>query len=113
MEEPQSLSITPGGDMKGEMEGDRPLTLDDAVEFSPTHHFRWEEPQQSHVLLYPEGIVKLNETAAAILRSCAAATSIRAGAAELSELYRRSDLDDDILDFLEMARAKGWIRLKP
>lgn len=95
------------------MEGERPLDLDDTIEFSPTHHFRWEEPQQAHVLLYPEGIVKLNNTAAAILSSCTSAISIGAGAAEIGVLYGRSDLDTEILNFLEIARAKGWIRLKP
>jgi len=28
------------------------------IEINPLYLFRWEEPQQSHVLLYPEGIVE-------------------------------------------------------
>ena len=31
---------------------------------------QWEEAQAAHVLLYPEGMVKLNGTAGAILSRC-------------------------------------------
>jgi pyrroloquinoline quinone biosynthesis protein D len=94
------------------MEAERRLRPEDVVELNPNYHFRWEEPQQAHVLLYPEGIVKLNRTAAAILEACTGATSIEAGAAELSRLYRHSDLGSEIIKFLEIAHAKGWIRIK-
>jgi pyrroloquinoline quinone biosynthesis protein D len=94
------------------MEHEKPLRLEDAVELNPTHHFRWEEPQQAHVLLYPEGIVKLNETAAAIIQSATHAPSIGAAASDIASRYSRADLEPKILGFLEDARAKGWIRLK-
>jgi pyrroloquinoline quinone biosynthesis protein D len=95
------------------MEPERQLTLDDVVELSPSFHFRWEEPQRAYVLLYPEGIVKLNESAAAILETCTGGASIAAGAAELAARYGRNDLEHEALKFLEVAHAKGWIRVKP
>ncbi len=94
------------------MELDRQLRVTDVVELNPNFHFRWEEPQQAHVLLYPEGIVKLNETAAAILEACTGGQSIAVGAAELAERYGLADLTVEALSFLEVAHAKGWIRLK-
>jgi pyrroloquinoline quinone biosynthesis protein D len=94
------------------MESERPLSLDDAVELNPTHHFRWEEPQKAHVLLYPEGIVKLNETAAAIIEAATGAASIGAAVADITARYERADLEPKIIAFLEDARAKGWIRVK-
>lgn len=94
------------------METERQLSLHDVVELNPNFHFRWEEPQQAHVLLYPEGIVKLNATAAAILETCTGGHSIADGAAELMLRYGRSDLDAEALKFLEVAHAKGWIRIK-
>ncbi|WP_298421402.1 pyrroloquinoline quinone biosynthesis peptide chaperone PqqD [Rhodoblastus sp.] len=94
------------------METERPLQLDDAVELNPTHHFRWEEPQRSHVLLYPEGIVKLNETAAAIIEAATGAASLGAAVTALAARYERADLEPKIIAFLEDARAKGWIRVK-
>lgn len=95
------------------MQAERHLKPDDTVELNPNYHFRWEEPQAAHVLLYPEGIVKLNETAAAILEACTGSPSIAAGTAELARRYGRGDLEAEVLKFLEIAHAKGWIRVKP
>lgn len=88
------------------------LRLDQMVELNPNFHFRWEEPQRAHVLLYPEGIVKLNETAAAVLETCTGGGTIAAGAAELAARYGRNDIAGEVLKFLEVAHAKGWIRIK-
>lgn len=43
---------------------------DNIIEINPVYLFRWEEPQKAYVLLYPEGIVKVNETGAEILKLC-------------------------------------------
>ena len=94
------------------MDAERQLRPDDVVEVNPNYHFRWEEPQQAHVLLYPEGIVKLNETAAAILECCSGGRSIAAVAAELSDRYGGANLGSDVLKFLEVSHAKGWVRVK-
>ncbi|HML43594.1 MAG: pyrroloquinoline quinone biosynthesis peptide chaperone PqqD [Hyphomicrobium zavarzinii] len=94
------------------MDVERRLRPEDVVELNPNYHFRWEEPQQAHVLLYPEGIVKLNTTAAAILEACTGAPSIAAGTAELARRYQKRNLSAEVLKFLEVAHAKGWIRLK-
>jgi pyrroloquinoline quinone biosynthesis protein D len=94
------------------MADEHPLNLDDAVALNPTHHFRWEEPQRAHVLLYPEGIVKLNETAAAIIEAATGARSIKDAISDIAARYGRDDLEPKILAFLENARAKGWIRVK-
>ena len=37
------------------------------VAFRRGYRLQWEAAQDSHVILYPEGMAKLNETAAAIL----------------------------------------------
>jgi pyrroloquinoline quinone biosynthesis protein D len=96
------------------MESERRLRLEDVVELDPNYHFRWEEPQQAHVLLYPEGIVKLNDTAASILERCTDGRCIGEVAEDLSRLYRgKRSLGGDVLNFLEVAHAKGWVRLKP
>jgi pyrroloquinoline quinone biosynthesis protein D len=95
------------------METERRLRPEDVVELNPNFHFRWEEPQEAHVLLYPEGIVKLNETAASILERCTDGRSIGSVAADLSQQYGGADLGQDVLKFLEVAHAKGWVRVKP
>jgi pyrroloquinoline quinone biosynthesis protein D len=94
------------------MEAERRISPDEVVELNPNYHFRWEEPQQAHVLLYPEGIVKLNQTAAAILEACTGSPSVAAGTAELARRYQRPDIGAEVIKFLEVAHAKGWIRIK-
>ena len=37
---------------------------------NPNYRLQFEEAQQCHVLLYPEGLVKLSDTAVEILRRC-------------------------------------------
>ncbi len=82
-------------------------------EINPLYLLRWEAPQQAYVMLYPEGVVKLNETAAAILRLCDGARSAAQIAAELSRGYSGADVSTRVYQFLETSHAKGWIRLKP
>ncbi len=84
----------------------------DIVEMNPMYLFRWEEPQQAYVLLYPEGVVKLNETAAAILQLCDGTKSAKEIIAELNKKYTDTDVSESIYKFLEVSHAKGWIRVK-
>lgn len=89
------------------------LRPQDVVELHPNFHFRWEEPQEAYVLLYPEGIVKLNESAGEILEACGGGRSIEEVAAGLSARYGGANIGEDVLSFMEVAYAKGWVRIKP
>jgi Coenzyme PQQ synthesis protein D (PqqD). len=40
------------------------------INFSPMHRLQWEEVQQKDVILYPEGMVELNQSSAEILKLC-------------------------------------------
>ncbi|HEY0834305.1 MAG TPA: pyrroloquinoline quinone biosynthesis peptide chaperone PqqD [Azospirillum sp.] len=84
----------------------------DVVEINPLYLFRWEEPQQAHVLLYPEGVVKLNDAAAEILKTCDGVRTVDEVVADLSARFD-ADVRDDVMEFLEVARAQDWIRVKP
>jgi pyrroloquinoline quinone biosynthesis protein D len=87
------------------------INEDSIMELSPMYLFRWEEPQQAHVLLYPEGVVKLNETGAAILKYCNGSNTAADIIRELSEIYT-TDVSESVYRFLEVSHAKGWIRIK-
>ncbi len=87
------------------------VAVDDVPEIDPKYLFRWEEPQQSYVMLYPEGIVKLNETSAAILQLCDGNHTIEQIISALNEKYT-TDVSDSVNKFLEVSHAKGWIRNK-
>ncbi|WP_435106172.1 pyrroloquinoline quinone biosynthesis peptide chaperone PqqD [Arhodomonas sp. AD133] len=85
---------------------------DDAVpRINPMYLFRWEERQQAYLLLYPEGIVKLNGSAGEILRRCDGSTCVSGIVADLERSFGATDLREDVQRFLETSHAKGWIRL--
>lgn len=61
------------------------------------------------VLVCPGGNVQLNEGAAAILRLCDGSRDRAAIIAEIARLSSTSTLADDIVEFLNVASARGWI----
>ncbi len=79
---------------------------------NPMYLFRWEETQQSYVLLYPEGIVKLNETAGEIIKRCDGTLTVTELIGDLQQTYPGDDarVAEGVMKFLEVFRAKGWIR---
>ncbi|AFI83303.1 pyrroloquinoline quinone biosynthesis peptide chaperone PqqD [Methylophaga nitratireducenticrescens] len=87
------------------------ITPENIVELAPLYLFRWEEPQQAHILLYPEGVVKLNETGAAIIKHCDGTHTVKEISTLLSDLYT-TDVSESVQKFLEVSYAKGWIRIK-
>jgi len=74
------------------------------------YRMQWEEAQQCHVLLFPEGMIKLNGPAAEILQRCDGKTSVSALVADLEHTFGESDLHADVLEFLEQAHGRHWIR---
>jgi len=89
-----------------------PIKLDECPEINPLYVFRWEEQEQAFLLLYPEGIIKLNDSAGNILKLCSGERSLEQIIAELKKLFGVDDLEDDIYSFMEVAIGKGWIRVK-
>lgn len=88
------------------------MTLDPEAKlaFSPTHRLQWEEAQQKNVILYPEGMVELNQSSAEILKLCDGTRNLHDLVAELEEKFQTSGLKQDITQFLEVALQNGWIR---
>lgn len=72
---------------------------------------QWEEAQQAHVLLYPEGMVKLNASAGAILCRCDGTRTIAEIVADLEAEYGAADLGGDVTAFVEMAVEKRWLEI--
>ncbi|HUN92404.1 MAG TPA: pyrroloquinoline quinone biosynthesis peptide chaperone PqqD [Burkholderiaceae bacterium] len=71
---------------------------------------QWEEAQQAWVLLYPEGMVKLNASAAEIITRCDGVRTVPQIVASLEQAFGASGLEADVRAFLAMARERGWIR---
>ncbi|MBA1323047.1 pyrroloquinoline quinone biosynthesis peptide chaperone PqqD [Pseudomonas plecoglossicida] len=78
----------------------------------PGYRYQYEPAQQGHVLLYPEGMIKLNESAALIGGLIDGQRSVAVIIAELSQQFPDvPEVADDIEQFMEVARAEHWIVL--
>ena len=73
---------------------------------------QWESAQQAHVLLYPEGMVKLNASAAEILTRCDGVRTVVDIIGELEATYS-AGLGKDVLAFLTLALERNWLELRP
>ena len=75
-------------------------------------HFRlqWEEVQKSWVLLYPEGMVKLNGSAGEIMHRLDGVKTVQALIEELERIFETTGLAVDVLDFLAIAQRQGWVK---
>jgi pyrroloquinoline quinone biosynthesis protein D len=71
---------------------------------------QFEPAQGSWVLLYPEGMVKLNTPAAEILRRCDGRRSVDEIVAELEVAFAQRPLRADVCNFLGQARQRGWLQ---
>lgn len=72
---------------------------------------QWEPVQNAYVMLYPEGMITLNTSAAEILRRCDGSRTIDEIVAELEAAFQRNDLRSEIVSFLEGAARQGWVRV--
>ncbi|MCM2459835.1 pyrroloquinoline quinone biosynthesis peptide chaperone PqqD [Pseudomonas sp. CG7] len=78
----------------------------------PGYRFQYEPAQKGHVLLYPEGMIKLNDSAALIGGLIDGERDVAAIIDELAKQFADvPELGDDIEQFMEVARAQHWITL--
>jgi pyrroloquinoline quinone biosynthesis protein D len=76
------------------------------------YRYQYEPAQKGHVLLYPEGMIKLNESAALIGWLIDGQRDVAAIIATLAAQFPDvPELGDDIEQFMEVARAEHWIEL--
>lgn len=71
---------------------------------------QYEPAQQAHVLLYPEGMVRLNQSAAEILKRCDGSATVDEIIAQLEAAFSTTGLREDVLGMLSHAQEKDWIR---
>lgn len=70
---------------------------------------QWEPAQESHVLLYPEGMVKLNGSAGEILACCDGVRSVDDIVTALEAKFQTTGLRGDIEHFLAYASQQQWV----
>jgi pyrroloquinoline quinone biosynthesis protein D len=86
------------------------INPDQLIKFSPLHRLQWEEAQQKDVILYPEGMVELNQSSAEILKLCDGSRKLDQIVSDLEQKFATSGLANDITAFLEVALKNGWIQ---
>lgn len=74
-----------------------------------TYRLQWEPAQNAHVLLFPEGMVKLNGSAGEILKRCTGEATVSQITAELEQAFDRTGLLPDVLHFMNFALERHWL----
>jgi len=72
---------------------------------------QWEPAQEAHVLLYPEGMVKLNSSAGAIMSRCDGVRTLADIVTDLERTYSATGLMGDVTAFVVLALDKHWLEL--
>ena len=77
----------------------------------PYARYRWDKIREQHQVVYPEGVLVINETSAAILKLCDG-RAVDAVIAELSETYRHdaAEISVDVHEFLKRLSDMGLLR---
>ena len=76
---------------------------------SRLYRMQYEQVQSAWVLLYPEGMVKLNDSSAEILRRCNGERSIEAMVADLQILFNVKGIAPQVRELLQEGMRRGWI----
>jgi len=70
---------------------------------------RYDEVREEHQLLIPEGVVRLNPTAAEVLALCDGERSVDAIVSELAGRYGGADLREDVQELVEAMAQRGLV----
>jgi pyrroloquinoline quinone biosynthesis protein D len=70
---------------------------------------RYDDVREEHVLLIPEGVVRLNPTAAEVLELCDGDRSLDDIVGALSARYEGADVRDDVLDLVDAMAQRGLV----
>ncbi|WP_068644652.1 pyrroloquinoline quinone biosynthesis peptide chaperone PqqD [Variovorax soli] len=86
------------------------IARDERPRMSSLYRMQFEPSQDHWVLLYPEGMVRLNGSAAEILQRCDGRRTVDEIVAELEAVFAQPSLQDDVVGFLSQARQRGWLQ---
>ena len=70
---------------------------------------RYDDVREEHVLLIPEGVVRLNPSAAEVLELCDGERSLDEIVGALSARYEGADLRDDVAALVDAMTQKGLV----
>jgi pyrroloquinoline quinone biosynthesis protein D len=73
---------------------------------------QWEAAQEAHVLLYPEGMVKLNASAGAIMSRCDGVRTLADIVTDLESTFGLNGIAADVRAFVALALERQWLELR-
>lgn len=88
-----------------------PVDPASVLKISSGYRLQFEKSQDTWVLLYPEGMVKLNPSAAEILKRCDGQRNLTEVIQQLEKDFEQTGLENDVLSFAEIALEQKWIKL--
>lgn len=81
---------------------------------NPMYRLQWEPKQEAHVLLYPEGMIKLNGSAGEIMSLVDGERDVISIVVALTERFPSVEgIEHDIVDFIRHAAEKRWLEMPP
>jgi len=84
---------------------------EDIYDIALHHRFQWEEAQNSFVILFPEGMVKLHGGAGEVMQLVDGKASVGDIVKTLKAKFPDAEgIEADIIGMFEMAFGKAWIR---
>ncbi|NML18455.1 pyrroloquinoline quinone biosynthesis peptide chaperone PqqD [Azohydromonas caseinilytica] len=84
-------------------------TLETTPRIGRGFRLQWEAVQDCFVLLYPEGMVKLNQSGGEILKRCDGSRSVAQIVEELEAAFNAQGLQGDVLAFMDIAGRQRWL----
>lgn len=90
-----------------------PIAINVRPKIAHGMRLQWEPAQDAHVLLYPEGMIKLNGSAGEILKRCDGNRTVADITADLEQAFATTDLSHDVVAFIGMAVVRQWLELTP
>ena len=83
---------------------------EDIYKIAPHHRFQWEKAQDCFVILFPEGMVKLNGGAGEVLNLVNGESTVESITEILSKKFTDvPNIAKDIEGMIELSLDKAWI----
>ena len=79
------------------------------LKLSAQYRFQWEEAQKCYVLLYPEGLIKLGQSSAEILKQFLEPQSFKDALSNLHAKFPDAKIENDVTTFVSPAIEKNWL----
>ena len=77
------------------------------------YRFQFKPAQKSHVILYPEGMITLNESAAAIAQYIDGQSTVKTIVELIKQKFGNHEaIEQDVIEYMLVAQQQFWIELK-